>query len=116
MLKCKFHILHTAPEYSMLIQAHIPVALAALHNFNWKYEQSEPDHDNEDDLIGRGVNGNGNGDKAKQNDGIGKPNEMQDQIAVVMWTQYLEEHVHHGIPLHVQSWRWSNNIFETSKS
>ena len=33
MLKCRFWILHLAPEYSMDIQAHIPAALAAVHNF-----------------------------------------------------------------------------------
>ena len=42
-------------------------------------------------IIGGGVNGDGDGDEAEQNDGIG--NEMQDQIAVAMWIQYLEEHV-----------------------
>ena len=60
----------------MSIQAHIPVALSTLHNFNQKYKQSEPDCDDEDDLIGRGVNGDGNGNEAEQNDGIGEPNEM----------------------------------------
>ena len=33
MLKCRFQILHLAPEYSMDIQACIPAALAAIHNF-----------------------------------------------------------------------------------
>ena len=33
MLKYRFQILHLAPEYSMDIQAHIPAALAAIHNF-----------------------------------------------------------------------------------
>ena len=59
-----------------------------------------------DDFISGGDgsgNGNGNddGDEAAHNDGVDKPNEMWDQIAAAIWTQYLEEHVHHGIPLHV---------------
>ena len=113
VLKQKFHILHTAPEYSMSIQAHIPVALAALHNFNQKYEESEPDRE-QDDPIGGGDgddggggdgdgdgDGNGNGNEAVHNDGVDKPNAMWDQIVAAMWTQYLEEHICHGVPLHV---------------
>ena len=96
----------------MSIQAHIPVALAALHNFNWKYEESEPDHEQDDPIGGGGGgggggDGNGNGDSdaigdlAAHNDGVDEPNGMRDQIAVAMWTQYLEEHICHGVPLHV---------------
>ena len=101
MLKQKFRILHTAPKYSMSIQARIPVALAALHNFNWKYEESEPDHEQDDPIGGGGGDGNGNGDEAAHNDGVDKPNAMRDQIVAAMWTQYLEEHICHGVPLHV---------------
>ena len=99
VLKRKFRILHTAPEYSMSIQARIPVALAALYNFNQKYEESEPDHE-QDDPIGGG-DGDGDGDEAVYNDGVDEPNAMRDQIAAAMWTQYLEEHICHGVPLHV---------------
>ena len=95
MLKWKFHILHITPKYSMSIQAHIPVALAALCNFNHKYEESEPDHEDDDPIggggRGRGGNGdgdgNGNGNEAVHNDDVDKPNAMQDQIAAAMWTQ-----------------------------
>ena len=90
--------MHTVPEYSMSIQACIPVALATLHNFNCKYKESEPDC-KDDDPIGGG--GNGIGDEAVHNEGVDKPNAMQDQIVAVMWTQYLEEHVCHGVPMHV---------------
>ena len=107
--------MRTVPEYSMSIQARIPVALAALHNFNWKYEESEPDHEQDDPIGGGGGggggggdgdgdgdgNGNGNGDEAAHNDGVDEPNAMQDQIAMAMWTQYLEEHICCGVPLHV---------------
>ena len=74
VLKRKFRILHTAPEYSKSIQARIPVALAALHNFNQKYEESEPDHE-QDDPIGGG-DGDGDGDEAAYNDGVDEPNAM----------------------------------------
>ncbi|KAJ3991184.1 hypothetical protein F5050DRAFT_1545842, partial [Lentinula boryana] len=33
VLKRRFHVMRTAPEYSMKIQARIPAALAAIHNF-----------------------------------------------------------------------------------
>ena len=68
VLKWKFCTLHTTPEYSMSIQARIPVALAALHNFNCKYKESK----------------DGDGDEAVHNDGVDKPNAMRDQIAVAM--------------------------------
>ena len=93
----------------MSIQACIPVALAALHNFNWKYKESEPDRKQDDPIGGGGGGGDGNGngdsdaigDLAAHNDGVDEPNGMRDQIAVAMWTQYLEEHICHGVPLHV---------------
>ena len=95
----------------MSIQAHIPVALAALHNFNHKYEESEPDCEDDDPIGGGGgsgdgnsdgnSNGNGNGNEAAHNDGVDEPNAMRDQIVVAMWSQYLEEHICCGVPLHV---------------
>src|ERR1700736_3612115 len=43
VLKCRFRILLLAPEYSLEIQAQIPAALAAIHNF---IQSHDPD-DNE---------------------------------------------------------------------
>ena len=72
----------------MSIQACIPVALAALHNFNQKYEESEPDREQDDPIGGGGGSGgsggdgngdgdsDGNGDEAVHNDGVDKPNAM----------------------------------------
>ena len=89
----------------MSIQACIPAALAALHNFNQKYEESEPDREQDDPIGGGGGSGgsggDGNGDEAVHNDGVDKPNAMQDHIVVAMWTQCLEEHICCGVPLHV---------------
>ena len=64
----------------MSIQAHIPVALAGLHNFNHKYKESEPDHEDEDPISGGG-DGDGDGDEAVHNDDVDKP-------------------IHHDVPLH----------------
>ena len=80
MLKQKFCILHTVPKYGMSTQAHIPVALATLHNFNHKYEQLKPDHKDDDPISdgGGGGNSNGNSNEAAHNDGVNEPNENDD--------------------------------------
>jgi len=50
ILKRRFRILHLPPEYSMSIQALIPPALAALHNFIWQHNPDEIQmYDNDDD-------------------------------------------------------------------
>ena len=51
VLKWKFHILHLAPEYSLDLQAHIPAALAAIHNFTrcHKHDDEEEDGDGDGD-------------------------------------------------------------------
>ena len=68
--------------------------------------ESKPDPEDEDNPIGRGANGDGdeveyNDGIVEHNDGIVEHNEMQDQIAEAMWTQYLEEHICHGVPMHI---------------
>ena len=41
VLKQKFQILHSGPEYSLDIQACIPAAPAAIHNFTCCHESNE---------------------------------------------------------------------------
>ena len=41
VLKCRFRILILPPEFSMRIQAQIPPALCAIHNFIQRYDPSE---------------------------------------------------------------------------
>ena len=41
ILKCWFTILDCPLEYSMAIQAHIPLALAAVHNFTCIHDEDE---------------------------------------------------------------------------
>ena len=41
VLKWQFKILTIAPEYSMKTQAHIPPALAAIHNFIQPHDNNE---------------------------------------------------------------------------
>ena len=38
VLECRFRILLIASEYGLDIQAHIPSALCAIHNFNCKHD------------------------------------------------------------------------------
>ena len=90
MLKCRFWILHLAPEYSMDIQACIPAALAAIHNFI-------PVHEVDDKVVWVG------GDdphKAGLDDGEDKqypgwnedePSQRRDDIARAMWADYQVE-------------------------
>ena len=65
VLKRCFRILLLAPEYSLDIQAHIPVALSAIHNVICTHEPGEEpqqgnpdvhhdanDHSNEDPVVG----------------------------------------------------------------
>ena len=94
MLKYKYHTLHTVPKYNISIQAHIPIALAILHNFNWKYEDSEANPANEElSPIGELMV------MMRWNTMMGLM--KYDKIVVAIWTQYLEEHIYCGIPLHV---------------
>lgn len=102
VVKNRFRILRTAPEYSMALQARIPVALAALYNFiRIREQEQEGEVNDEDELhpIGGWV-GDGD-DEAERNEGFGEFNERREQIAVAMWAQYLEEHVRRGIPVPV---------------
>lgn len=83
--------------YSISIQAHIPIALVMLHNFNWEYEANLADE--ELNPIGEQANGD---DEVEHNDHDGV-NELN-EILMAIWAQYLEEHIHCGVPLHVLIW------------
>lgn len=104
VLKRKFRILHIASEYDISLQARIPLALAALHNFTREYEPDDED-DDDNDLIQNpqpvGGAADGNDDEADRNDGTDLVDHRRDQIAGEMWTQYIEEHARQDIPLPV---------------
>ena len=90
VLKRRFRILLLAPEYSLEIQARIPAALCALHNFIRKHDPKEgelPDNhqafnfdaqDNPTSVIG------GGGGEDRTDASI-----RRDQIAQAMWDDYL---------------------------
>jgi len=96
VLKRRFRILLLAPEYSLEIQARIPAALAAIHNFIRTY-----DADDEDPLATNGDNaglGNFDGDGghtfARTRDDV---DERRDQIAQAMWDDYRQVCMERGI-------------------
>ena len=92
--------MHLAPEYSLDIQAHIPAALAMIHNFTHcdepkDEEEGEGEGDGEGDgdepISGRVKNDDDEAEWA--NVGINEPDMRQDGIAAAMWEQYVNEHI-----------------------
>ena len=104
VLKRRFRILQLPPEYDMSIQALIPAALAALHNFIRQYDPDDiqmyddNDNDNDDESLDfqmrlRPVGELGIGRVTARE--TARANERRDRIAREMWAQYqhyLESH------------------------
>jgi len=89
VLKRRFHILLIAPEYDLDIQAQIPSALCAIHNFIRQYDFEEdvldldfPDLDNADPEF----EFESFTDREGSTDAGGL---LRDQIAKMMWEDYL---------------------------
>ncbi|KIJ09148.1 hypothetical protein PAXINDRAFT_87885, partial [Paxillus involutus ATCC 200175] len=101
VLKHQWRILQLAPEYSMAIQARIPAALCAIHNFirnddpdifEWDFlgDLVEIDHD-----VGWGTLAEGPSDAAERR----RADTRRDRIAEDMWADYLDEHRRWSLPL-----------------
>lgn len=101
VLKRQWGILRHVPEYSMDIQARIPVALCALHNFIQKYHPDIFDLQSDGNLleitqdVALGEFGDGPADVAERR----RADQRRDRIARMMWVDYLEEHRQRGLPL-----------------
>ena len=85
VLKRQFQILLLAPEYDLEIQAKIPAALCAIHNFIKEHDLDEGDLEETRDFF----------DECRRDENepfaLGDPEEtgsMQDQIAEEMWLEY----------------------------
>ena len=101
VLKRRFRILLLAPQYSLKIQAQIPAALCALHNFisiHTPSGEDNDDRDNDDQAGNDGENGVMPDDPDLDATPICNDNEdakaWRDEIAEAMWVQYqsvLEE-------------------------
>jgi hypothetical protein len=93
VMKRRFHILVNPPEYSMDIQARIPPALCALHNFIRHSDPTEiDDYPNAADFAVGRANGAGIGSLATQAINPAERDRMalkRDQIAQDMWDSYM---------------------------
>ena len=96
--------MHLAPEYTLEVQARIPAALAAIHNFTCRHKPGEEEEDGEGEGEGDGnepISGRvkNDDDKAEWADvGINELDMRRDGIATVMWEQYVNEHIARGLP------------------
>ena len=80
VLKRRFRILCLAPEYNMQIQAQIPAALCAIHNF---ISHHDPDEDEMEDF-----DDGGNDEHRAYNEEAIEPSVRRDRIAQEMWDDY----------------------------
>ena len=93
MLKKHFRILRLAPEYSLEVQARIPAALCAIHNFIRIHDPAEDtvlaaDNDNDyDDNTALDRDHEAFAAAAAENDTMSA---KRDSIAQAMWDDYLE--------------------------
>ena len=92
MLKRHFRILLLAPEYDLNIQARIPTALCAIHNFIRKHDP------NEGELLAQANFGGDDFPDADEGpyaevdveDGNLEMGAIRDQIATEMWEAYTD--------------------------
>jgi hypothetical protein len=106
VMKCQWCILQIPPEYSMEIQACIPLALCALHNFireedpNIFYEDYDtdiPEIFHADDVNGEAAADIVRGTDAQGELADGPPSSAEkrradahcDEIAAAMWVDYI---------------------------
>jgi DDE superfamily endonuclease len=95
VLKRCFRILLIAPEYGLDIQAWIPSALCAIHNFNRKHDSPDSEAFPNDEDYFDDNNDTDNGSHLTDDAEEGNNKSMiQDQIAQEMWKDYLN--VLHG--------------------
>jgi hypothetical protein len=106
ILKRRFRILIIAPEYDMGIQARIPAALCALHNFIRRHDPSDiNDYPDANDIPGSHANA-GIGDlatRAINSTERERAHLKRDQIAKDMWDSYVAFAQEEGISLEAGS-------------
>ena len=91
ILKRRFRILQLPPEYNMDVQAMIPPALAALHNFIREYDPDEIHMYDEDELLDLHPNLEPVGELGTGRvtpDETVRAKQRRDDIADAMWEQY----------------------------
>lgn len=106
MLKWQFRILLLAPEYSLEVQARIPAALAALHNFILTHEPKDEPEGPADFIEGAQSHGDP-GDLDHRASSVEAAaqvtdhdaDEHRDKIAEEMWADYVIKRREMGIPV-----------------
>ena len=89
VVKRRFRILTHAPEFSLELQARLPAALSALHNFIVVHDPADNEHDDiEDPDPGRhlGELAEGPADRAERE----RTSQRRDEIASQMWIDYQQ--------------------------
>ena len=90
VLKRRFHILLLAPEYNMNIQAQIPTALCAIHNFICENDPQEGELPETRSIFDRG---DFDSEPSAADSGATRANTgagiRRDRIAQEMWENYL---------------------------
>ena len=107
VIKRQWHILNLPPEYSMDVQARIPAALCALHNFINHFDAevfNHPDFDWEwmhfDERDDYPLAGSDQEEPAvEMGHETERANQRHEAIAQAMWADYVAECLHRGIPL-----------------
>ena len=95
VLKRRFHILLLAPEYDLDIQAQIPTALCAIHNFIRKHDPDEGPLLEARDHRGRDVGHDIPATEEVEQQGT-TMGTKRDQIAQAMWEDYQRVLVERG--------------------
>ena len=92
VLKRRFRILQLPPAYNMAIQARIPAALAALHNFIRQYDPEEirifEDQPFDFPIGARPESAGELGSGPARSNERARASERRDRIAASMWEQY----------------------------
>ena len=93
-MKCRFQILLLALEYSLEIQAQIPAALAAIHNFIHSHDPDnyEPHTANSDT-----IHDDHSHDEPNPTFTFEEVDKWWDQIALAMWNNYQQVCEERGI-------------------
>jgi hypothetical protein len=96
VLKRCFRVLLLAPEYSLEIQARIPAALCAIHNFICIHDPIDEVMYTDDDDSNNGVVSNDDTIEAVAAE-ADQPLARRDRIAQQMWDDYLAIHMERAI-------------------
>lgn len=95
VLKRRFRILLIAPEYDLEVQARIPAALCAIHNFIQENDPDEGEIEEGRDVFDEGSGNEGEPTIAPEDEIVASL--LRNQIAQEMWDQYQELLTERGV-------------------